>query len=190
MKKLSDVVMLPTEKASHIYLNIKTNSLGYVSGKYPEDLEQFPQKDIVTQNQHLYFLSDDEIEGGDYALSISNKEVFKVTKVEKGVGTFNNIYCNNVCYYLSSNDIKKIIATTDESLLFTNSIPHPRGGNSKQLVATLPKPSNEFLKKFCEVGGIWKVLVEYESRIFIPDGTLYDLKVAPDNTITIYPIES
>ena len=53
-----------------------------------------------------------------------------------------------------------------------------------------PRPSNEFLKKFCEVGGIDEVLVEYDcDHNQMPNKVIDVLKVAPDNTISIYPIK-
>lgn len=98
--------MLPTEKASHIYLNIKTNKLGYVTGEYPEDLTQFPQKDLITQNQHLYILSDEEIKEGDWFYHTNLKIVQH--KEFKSTGNINK---------------KKIIATTNESLEIVPKIP-------------------------------------------------------------------
>lgn len=86
--------------------------------------------------------------------------------------------------------VKKIIATTDESLKFGEDVP----GFIKY--KSLPKPSNEFLRKYCEVGGIDEVLVEYEynhdDTVPFPktvEGQEFKLKVAPDNTITIKPIK-
>ena len=67
------------------------------------------------------------------------------------------------------NHEKKIIASTDSSL-------------------KLPRPSNEFNKKYCEEGGINEVLVEYMD--YKLNNEIQEvLKVAPDNTITIYPIK-
>lgn len=80
-------------------------------------------------------------------------------------------------------DVHKIIASTDSSL-------------------NLPRPSNEFLKKYCEEGGIDEIMVEYED--YCPLAVCSDLadfgcdncpskkqrvKVAPDNTITIRKVK-
>lgn len=78
---------------------------------------------------------------------------------------------------------KKIIASTDQSL-------------------GLPRPSDSFIKKYCELGGIDEVLVEYEDKgkwghKQYEDGTIdanvyysdYKLKVTPDNTIKIKPVK-
>lgn len=84
---------------------------------------------------------------------------------------------------------RKIIATTDPKL-------------------NLSRPSDSFIKKYCKLGGIDEVLIEYEELYFHGSGYYkaeqltpeeqkrysfmkeYKLKVAPDNTITIKPIKS
>lgn len=82
--------------------------------------------------------------------------------------TINKASANlNMDWY--KNHEKKIIASTDSSL-------------------ELPRPSNEFKKKYCEKGDINEVLVEYMD--YKLNNEIQEvLKVAPDNTITIYPIE-
>lgn len=99
---------------------------------------------------------------------------------------------------------KKIIATDDESINC-----HCWNCNHKKEVSTglcsncgkfgdtklfLPKPSNEFLKKYCELGGINKVLVEYEAEGWLSpmqpfklrdNESKLKLKVSSDNTIII-----
>ncbi|MEX0595972.1 MAG: hypothetical protein WD512_05670, partial [Candidatus Paceibacterota bacterium] len=88
---------------------------------------------------------------------------------------------------------KKVIATTDESL----KIPHEN--HPDVLPAwSLPKPSQAFIKKYCEVGGIDLVLVEYE-EILIPNNENGGMgyteqyenkpKVNSYNEITIHPIK-
>lgn len=75
------------------------------------------------------------------------------------------------------NDIlRKVIASTNKSL-------------------GLPRPSQGFINKYCEIGGFDEVMVEYNE--FVPmlgldidtheiryGETFYGLKIAPDNTIT------
>ncbi len=185
MKKPSDVVMLPTEKASHIgfYTDPKDTRLYFNSSKTPL-LKNQPN----WKPQHLYFLSDDEIKDGDW--------VFDVFAWKRGKG---DVVIQNV--NLTQGQLqfcKKIIATTDESLVTKhncNCFATTYEGCSECL-ELLPRPSNEFLKKFCELGGIDKVLVEYDcDHSELPDEVIEQLikivdviKVAPDNTITIYPI--
>lgn len=161
MKKQVDIIMLPTEKRSIIgYSNIY-NKLMFCEEKFFEDFNG------ILYN--LYLLSNDDIKDEEWCYDIKNKLIYQY---KQG---------NNEKWNISIlQQLKKIIATTDESL-------------------GLPRPSNEFLKKFCELDGIWKVLVEYEKETYNarftdtkngignPDtwGKRYNLKVAPDNTITI-----
>jgi hypothetical protein len=181
MKKQVDVVMLPTEKASRILLSKRDGEICFSSVETKEDSTFKPQ--------HLYFLSDDEIKEGDWVYHKLLKSVFKIDLREVDED-----------YIKEAKNIKKIIATTDESLRWNND-------NDVQIIdnhhCKLPRPSNEFLKKFCELGSVDKVLVEYEKESYTdrftttengignPEtwGNRYNLKVAPDNTITIYPIE-
>lgn len=100
-------------------------------------------------------------------------------------------------YDKESNKLLKVIATTNENL-------------------NLPRPSNEFIIKFCKnKGNISDILVEYETLKRVESSTNYELddiinedgekiisidrseffqlttlKVAKDNTITIRKIES
>lgn len=189
MKKLSKVVMLPTEKASDI-IQCHDNRLWYNDTRY------------LKSYQHLYFLSDEEIEEGDWILDSYGgiNSIYQFRKCDFDSTHFKGGYC------------KKIIATTDESLrspTFHNYIHYPSGkyhdDEPKEMssisIRSLPRPSNEFIKKYCELGGINEVLVEYESELvqtWPSSGrdaggnekyeTIHTLKVAPDNTITIYPI--
>ena len=183
MKKQVDVVMLPTEKATRIekvtdilrystYL-IKSNALGIF--------------------QHLYFLSDDEIKERDIVKIPCG--IGRVKELHYKLGNDNPSYIVEDLIILSLRygqkenefqtnsfrfeDVKKIIASTDESL-------------------KLPRPSNEFIKKYCELGGIDEVLVEYKCSYedcnmfgchkYEGCHLIQQLKVAPDNTISIYPI--
>lgn len=122
---------------------------------------------LACDYQHLYFLSDDEIKDGDWFINELN-ELWR----HNGI-----INPGKFC--------KKIIATTDRSL--TPSIFE----GPPELV---PEPSQGFIKKYCEKGGIDEVMVEYEE--YNPNKlneftsiTAYRLKVASDNTITIRPVK-
>lgn len=96
LKVKHKVVIISTNTNSHIYKNMTNNRLGYVTGKYPEDLEQFPRQN-GTQNQHLYILSNEDRKFGDYFLRCHD---------------------NAICITNQNPDLmsKKIIATTDKSL--------------------------------------------------------------------------
>ena len=181
MKKQVDVVMLPTEKASKIWLKESTLS-------YNDDLSS-----LGFIPQHLYFLSDDEIKERDIVKIPCG--IGRVKELHYKLGNDNPSYIVEDLIILSLRygqkenefqtnsfrfeDVKKIIASTDESL-------------------KLPRPSNEFIKKYCELGGIDEVLVEYKCSYedcnmfgchkYEGCHLIQQLKVAPDNTISIYPI--
>lgn len=170
MKKKVSVVMLPTEKASQIYkhsiLSTGCESLGWFSEfKITDNTTKIGDFiHYINTYQHLYFLSDDEIKEKDWIFA--NQGVHKVIDLKKDNYPYGTNNKNGDKIYHHKN-WKKIIATTNEEL-------------------NLPRPSNEFLKKYCELGGINKVLVEYDcDHSQMPNKVIDVLKVAPDNTINI-----
>lgn len=149
--------------------------------KFPYGLNIVGKDDIGYPTQHLYFLSDDEIKEGDWVL-LPNKILKRMSN-------------DDMIHYIDSmsNATKKIIATTDKSL----NINH-KGSIGEEY---LPRPSNEFLRAYCEQGGIDEVLVEVEdkgkyiAKIDHGNGNEiwninYNLKVSPDNTIKTKPIKT
>lgn len=124
--------------------------------------------------QHLYITTDEEIKEGDWMLNIIEDTIYQ-----------KNIYPHH-------NMWRKIVATTDKSLVICkehdDSVPYPKMRN-----VYLPQPSQAFIKKYCEVGGIDEVLVEYENiydyelKPTLPTGV--KPKVDSNNTITIHPIK-
>jgi len=170
--------MLPTNDLTFIRFN---KSLNIIS---PDISDYGVKVNNYISCQHLYITSDDEIKESDWVYNKVQKTVFKAD------ASFMKLIGNS----LSTNH--KIIATTDKSLLSSNSIPHPRGGNSKQMVGTLPQPSQAFIEKYCKEGDIDEVLVEYE-RIDTYHKTLDGSswgklipKVDSHNTITIHSIKN
>lgn len=169
MKKRVEIVMLPTEKAQ-IY---KENEKLYFN---PTTMH-IPVK---PKPQHLYFISDDEIKDGDWVFNLKENLVEQVKSKEdldfiNEINSFEGII------------IKKIIATTNEQL--NKDLIYDGEYFDSEFKKGLPRPSKEFLKKYCELGGIDKVLVEYDcDHSQMPNKVIDILKVAPDNTITIYPI--
>ena len=122
---------------------------------------------VKPEPQHLYFISDDEIKDRDWCYDNLLGLVFQFE-----IGEANSNFIKK--------HIKKIIATTNEELGYGDEF-----GGFYQLA----RPSNEFLKKYCELGGIDKVLVEYDcDHSQMPNKVIDILKVAPDNTISIYPV--
>lgn len=142
----------------------------------------FPAKGVTNelhnnkiQTQHLYILSDEEIKEGDYFMNTGTPVLSEPASLKD-------------CTYIKQNNLvslKKIIVSTDQSL-------------------GLPRPSGSFIKKYCELGGIDEVLVEYITTVAelgsiepyrshpedLPNYISNPiLKVAPDNTITIKAIK-
>lgn len=145
-------------------------------------------------NQHLYVLLDEEIKEDNWILY--NPELFighKPQKVKSFTYSQNKLTINGFNFddgiIGSKGEYLKIIATTDPALKIAKHIVLP----FKQLTKWihLPRLSNEFIKRYCELGSIDEVLVEYikvtNIDIDIPD--FYQLKVAPDNIITIKAVK-
>lgn len=171
--KKSKVAMLPTEKASNIKLVPK--------GEYDGINNKILKKDILYYveeatpygypSQHLYILSDDEILVDDWVYTKNHEtQKFVIEKI-----------ADNYTALVSKKIAKKIIASNDPEL-------------------KLPRPKDSFIKKYCELGGIDEVLVEYEDKgkyVFYGDhGNGHEvykpnwvLKLAPDNTISIKPVK-
>ena len=138
--KKTKVVLLTTNEKASLKLGqnglLVNNTLGY---------------DAHFTNQHLYFLSDEEIKEGDWYLTFQNdKLIGGPRKCEDSSYSF--IYC------------KKIIVTTDsnltiKTLLFVQ-------GENKEIDVLLPQPSQSFIEKFVEEHNkgnvITEVLVEYK----------------------------
>lgn len=169
MKKSAQVVMLPTnEKAVIGFLTQKGKERGH--------LVHFdrPMPNILdSENQHLYILSDEEIKEGDWVYCL--REGFEPVLKQK----VNPIGVNNDKMF------KKIIATTDKSIILPERFPS---------FTYLPQPSQSFLEKFVEEYNkgnvITEVMVEYEwnktgrkiRKLYVFD---HILKINPDNTIDI-----
>lgn len=114
---------------------------------------------------YLYVLSKEEIKEGDWFVV----RVFGKWKIQQWDRSYakDKQETNHILY----ETCKKIIAATDESL-------------------ALPSIPKEFLKQFCEAGGIWKVLVEQKAYFESMESCMrgispieFDLKVSSDNTI-------
>lgn len=160
--KRTKVVMLPTnEKAS---LKLGQNGL-LVNNTLGYDAH--------FTNQHLYFYSDDEIKKGDWFINRLNSQISQ---------------CLGIEYFNKVNE-KKIIATTDKTLIFmrTELIPDVfwhKDGN------IFPQPSEGFIQKFIDAYNsgdpITEVMVEYNHIQSTTDLNEEWLKVnSSDYTITI-----
>lgn len=130
---------------------------------------------VPGQGQHLYILSDEEIKEGDWTYS------FQLAIFKNAFGPLGSVIGSDK-FIKEELGAKKVIASTDSSL-------------------ELPRPSDSFIKKYCELGGIDEVRIEYEDvevytrdiprHLLSPDDRdiIHKVKVAPDNTITIKKIK-
>jgi len=131
---------------------------------------------------HLYFTTSEKIKEGDWCYdALTGLFQYGVSPVE----------------LLTKS--KKIIATTDPELHKCTGCEY--GATNGEFVdhtckPQVAQPSQVFIEKYCKVGGIDRVLVEYEvEECGIDDGqVLYDidnpvLKINAHNEITIHPIK-
>lgn len=183
IKEKAQVIMLPTEEVLKNGLQpisvcnkpINKSSLIFpTTGAYARRLVK-----QGNQAYHLYIVSNEEIKKGDWYLHNQKPNGLRVSN-SKAIPM----------------DAKKIIATTDTSLKIGN----PRCEFDDDKV--LPQPSREFIEKYCRVGGINEVMVEYihtrpgdcGCNGMVHDGChwaddIYNLKVNSHNEITIHPIK-
>ena len=183
MKKLAQVVMLPT--------NEKAKIGDIVMSKFMDDIHILTKNDgkeyaKTVTSQHLYILSDEEIKVGDWFVGFADGSIKPfVMQADESTVEINNWQLNIKGY--SSN--KKIIATTDRSLgLVVDQNGCPMQAYSK----FLPQPSQSFIDKFVEEYNkgnvITEVMVEYESIGAYANpkyNSDYQLKINLDNTINI-----
>jgi hypothetical protein len=197
-RKRAKVVMLPTEGLSNI-------------AKFERRLEYCeslfsPQ---VIQTQYLYFTTDDEIKKGDWCYDkTSNVIRGPIIEITETHYTFKGSSTHNLKKHYS-----KIIATTDPKLTIQNSVNscdgciadhaikeglhiHPDTGSyymgcqKDKYIKQLSKPSQAFIEKYCKLGGIDEVDVEYifEGSFDTNQGD-WKLKIDSHNTITIHSIK-
>lgn len=123
--------------------------------------------------QHLHIVTSEKIKQGDWY-------IFKGVIYQAKHDNENN------------KEYIKIIASTDSSLI---NIEQEGYSKIKNKIINLPRPSYDFLKKYCELNGeIKDVLVEYEEVCTFCGNTqcrcrncgrTHSLKIAPDDTISI-----
>lgn len=146
MKKVCNVVMLPTEKATWpncIWLGRISNQL-HLDASYNDKVPQYqcnPIDDSMLP-QHLYIWSENNLDKDDeqgFYYCLSTRKIVPITKSNA-----------RVIYY------KKIIATTDTSL-------------------NLPLIPKGFIKKYVELQGkIDKVMVEFNDIKIVESAENYD----------------
>jgi len=170
MKKTVKVVMLSTEKADIIHLNLHLNKLSIFNKPYPNGDN--------TKSQHLYLTSDEEIKEGDWVIENSNIIVKVVSLFED-----NCLVKNNTAYNTNLKLCKKIVATTDNSI------------NVNYPIAEIPESFIQaYIKAYNEGNTITEVTVEYEQikkREITSIGTMsisntFITKTRSDNTVIVH----
>ena len=186
-RKRTKVIMLPTDKAEKCIIKHEEGlGLGYIKGF----LSQGYLKGNNETSHHLYFINGEEIKEGDWAISHG--------KVIQWAKDFKENFEIDLNWHKED---KKIIATTDPGLKILNGKPYM----SQDLVKVwiypekrLPQPSQAFIEKYCKVGGIDEVDVEYVKQKTCKSPHCDDLcdaceepilKVDSHNIITIHSIK-
>lgn len=132
------VVMLPTKNKSKILRNT------YIFPEHKSNPLVYGEIDQAEERgyeyQHLCFLSNAMVKKDDWFL-VENRPQ-QCLGIINGMIHFHDERGSRICPHKFQ---PKIITSTDP-------------------VLNLPKPSQEFMKKFCEKGGIWKVLIKQVVR--------------------------
>ncbi len=203
-RKKCKVIMLPA-KNSNIVKVYESNSIHLLTGK--EDNTNMIYN--LGRSKHLYITSDDEIKEGDWCYRTNKRYKDNKTSIfiSKCYKQDNNLWVNfkdsDGIYscLVDTNTIKKIIATTDRSLTKDSIIVGGKGASRTITYTYLPQPSKAFIEKYCKVGGIDEVMVEYEGCKFVcekgkgtPDCVKIECqdlipKINSHNEITIHPIK-
>ena len=191
--KECNIVMLPTKDETNIVLNTSTEELSYTTTK------KLNIRYKVFTYQHLYIVSDDEIKEGDWFISSENKIYHAIRE------NFDDLFSilKDLNYSTIWKSKGKIITTTDKSLMVQDYFKNGRKAGLEQS----PQPSQSFIKKYCELGDVDKVLVEYEFNVELYKNTpsiiknstygsagqyklnFYKLKTDSHNTITIKSVK-
>lgn len=179
MLKKAQVIMLSTQLNTCNLIPI----IKYINDKLHYLNMEFTNNSII--GQHLYIISDDKIEEGDWF--IVNRKIHK--------------YDGSELPEILKVGYRKIIATTDTSLKITKSSTGYTETRSRTFYSEelLPQPSQQFIEKYIEEYNkgniITDVLVEYThydefgnyiSGDIVRNNDILKLKInSKDNTITI-----
>lgn len=213
MKKTFKVVMLPTEKASHIHFVTPKDNIGdnyeKVNGKLvPLKTNKLLYTDNTTEYgfppQHLYIISDDEIKEGDWVYDSSSlPQDAPIKRIRIIDDTHYTLYGdtsrNLKCHY------KKIVATTDKSIRpvcikcntrygqGNHDCKYPCDHNGNLYFPQLPESFIQaYIKAYNKGNPITEVDLEIELHKWVgstyPVGhrPTYQIKTRPDNTVIVH----
>lgn len=178
-KETFKIVMLPTEKASIITKHINGKSLSYA----PDNGLEVYYKGVNSIPQHLYIISDDKIKEGDFYMNRFN-QIHQASDI-------------NLTSQEEWNTCKKIVATTDKSLIANKGL-DPFSGKPDLLPQIPESFIKAYIKAYNDEGKpITEVDLEYEDKgreewwgsseggepIWVEG---YKLKTRPDNTVIVH----
>lgn len=162
MNKKVQVVMIATKEGSFNNIPI----IKYKDGKLKYLNLPFTNNSWI--GQHLYFLSDDKITEGDWFYDITTGKILKCSRVsDHRIYFYKNGRDNDGYEYVTGYETsKKIIATTDESLMWLDtSWKNPELGRPNGVYRPIAKPSESFIQHYIteykKGNQIQEVLVEY-----------------------------
>ena len=198
--KECNVVMVSTENKTRLY-----SYKGDLA--FSNDYEKVEDEDFT--NQHLYITSDDEIKEGDWCFYesknlediLDNDMVFQAGKESRCIQYNKETINCSFNTWLYKEECKKIIATTDKLKIGEDIqedlTPEGQVWDTRSYPIYLPQPSQSFIKEYCELGGIDKVLVEYKkgrcthNSCYTPEckNLCYIIKTDSHNTITIKEVK-
>jgi hypothetical protein len=152
--KRTKVHRLPTIVASNVLL-MKDGALKFVKN------EAFKHKEEIIALggvfQHLYITTDEEIKEGDWYLdTYTANEIIGISSIFVKIGGLVVRQCSNSLPFIG----KKIIASTDPKLTSIHNQPTKDLLSTEFISIPLPQPSQDFIKAYCEQGGIDEVDVE------------------------------
>ena len=171
--------MLPTDKGVICKYN------GTLSTR--QTFEYFDNDDSRYIEQHLYFTIDEDVKEGDWFYHLIDNVIHQCTRI-----TGNSIRFNvSDDEYLTRNDkCKKIIASTDPKLRLNIPTLNTRGDRTVY-PAPFPQLSQAFIEKYCKLGDIDEVDIEYEfDGSFHTNEGAFKIKVNSHNEITIREIKN
>jgi len=160
-RKRAKIHMLPTESNTQIH-KIRSGGLFFTpsprSSKIKDPYRPPVIGGVYDKGFHLYITTDEEIKEEDWVLWLRSKSD------DTDISQANQHLLTYIKLYPEDKDYVKIIASTDQQLRINSTI-RESDENSMQYGKTLnilPQPSQAFIEKYCKLGGIDEVDVEYE----------------------------